>query len=49
MLSRKHGLVLGEPGLAVASVLWGFVVGGTVGAGVILLSLLMAAGLQARP
>ena len=45
-LSRKHGLVLGEPGLAVASVLWGFVVGGTSGAGIILLSLLMAIGLQ---
>lgn len=45
-LSRKHGLVLSEPGLAVASVLWGFVVGGTSGAGIILLSLLMAVGLQ---
>ena len=45
-LSRSHGLTLGEGGLAVASVLWGFVVGGTSGAGIILLSLLMAIGLQ---
>ena len=45
-LSRRHGLTLGEGGLAVASVLWGFVVGGTSGAGIILLSLLMAVGLQ---
>jgi uncharacterized membrane protein YfcA len=45
-LSRRHGLTLREGGLAVASVLWGFVVGGTSGAGIILLSLLMAVGLQ---
>jgi uncharacterized membrane protein YfcA len=45
-LSKKHGLTLTEGGLAVASVLWGFVVGGTSGAGIILLSLLMAVGLQ---
>jgi uncharacterized membrane protein YfcA len=45
-LSRRHGLTLGEGGLAIASVLWGFVVGGTSGAGIILLSLLMAVGLQ---
>ena len=45
-LSRRHGLTLGEGGLAIASVLWGFVVGGTSGAGIILLSLLMAIGLQ---
>jgi uncharacterized protein len=45
-LSRKHELTLGEGGLVVASVLWGFVVGGTSGAGIILLSMLMAAGLQ---
>jgi uncharacterized membrane protein YfcA len=45
-LSRKRGLTLGEGGLAVASVLWGFVVGGTSGAGIILLSLLMAVGLE---
>jgi uncharacterized membrane protein YfcA len=45
-LSRKRGLTLGEGGLGVASVLWGFVVGGTSGAGIILLSLLMAVGLE---
>jgi uncharacterized membrane protein YfcA len=45
-LSKRHGLTLTEGGLAVASVLWGFVVGGTSGAGIILLSLLMAVGLQ---
>src|SRR6478752_7583667 len=45
-LSRRHGLVLSERGLAVASVFWGFVVGGTSGAGIILLSLLMAVGLE---
>jgi uncharacterized membrane protein YfcA len=45
-LSKRHGLTLTEGGLAIASVLWGFVVGGTSGAGIILLSLLMAVGLQ---
>ena len=45
-LSKRHGLTLSEGGLAFASVLWGFVVGGTSGAGIILLSMLMAAGLQ---
>lgn len=45
-LARKRGLTLGEGGLAAASVAWGFVVGGTSGAGIILLSLLMAVGLQ---
>jgi uncharacterized membrane protein YfcA len=45
-LSRRRGLVLSERGLAIAAVLWGFVVGGTSGAGIILLSLLMAVGLQ---
>jgi len=45
-LSRRHGLTLTDGGLGVASVLWGFVVGGTSGAGIILLSLLMAVGLQ---
>jgi uncharacterized membrane protein YfcA len=45
-LSRRHGLVLSERGLSVAAVFWGFVVGGTSGAGIILLSLLMAVGLE---
>ena len=45
-LSRRHGLTLGEGGLVVSSVFWGFLVGGTSGAGIILLSLLMAVGLE---
>src|SRR5438270_1429105 len=45
-LSRKRGLTLSEGGLAISSVLWGFIVGGTSGAGIILLSLLMAVGLE---
>jgi len=45
-LSRKRGLTLSEGGLAIASVFWGFIVGGTSGAGIILLSLLMAIGLE---
>ena len=45
-LSRRHGLTLSDRGLGVASVGWGVVVGGTSGAGIILLSMLMAAGLQ---
>jgi uncharacterized membrane protein YfcA len=45
-LSRKRGLTLTNGGLAIASVFWGFVVGGTSGAGIILLSLLMAVGLN---
>jgi uncharacterized membrane protein YfcA len=46
MLHR--GYRFGDGGLALASVFWGFLVGGTSGSGVILLSLLMAAGLQGR-
>jgi uncharacterized membrane protein YfcA len=45
-LSRKRGMTLSEGGLAGASVAWGFLVGGTSGAGIILLSLLMAVGLE---
>jgi uncharacterized membrane protein YfcA len=45
---RRHGFRLRDRGLAAASCGWGFLVGGTTGAGVILLSLLMAAGLEAR-
>src|SRR6185436_6399218 len=37
-LSRRRGLTLGEGGLAISSVFWGFLVGGTSGAGIILLS-----------
>ncbi len=43
---RRHGFRCGDCGLAAGAVGWGVVVGGTTGAGVILLSLLMAAGLQ---
>jgi uncharacterized membrane protein YfcA len=45
-LSRRYGFRLGERGLGAASFGWGVVVGGTSGAGIILLSLLMAAGLS---
>jgi uncharacterized membrane protein YfcA len=42
----RRGFKLGERALAAASVGWGVVVGGTTGAGIILLSMLLAAGLQ---
>jgi uncharacterized membrane protein YfcA len=45
-LLRRHDVKIGDTGLAVGAVGYGIVVGGTVGAGVILLSLLMAAGLE---
>jgi uncharacterized membrane protein YfcA len=45
-LSRQHGLVLSEKGLGISAFFWGVVVGGTSGAGIILLSLLMAVGLE---
>ena len=43
---RRRAIVLGDRGLLIGSVGYGAAVGGTVGAGVILLSLLMAAGLS---
>jgi len=43
---RNRGRRLGEKGFAAASLGWGVMVGGTTGAGVILLSLLMATGLE---
>jgi len=43
---KNRGHRLGERGFAAASAGWGVVVGGTTGAGVILLSLLMATGLE---
>jgi uncharacterized protein len=43
---KRHGHKLGEKGYAVAAAAWGVVVGGTTGAGVILLSILMAVGLE---
>jgi uncharacterized membrane protein YfcA len=45
-LARRRDIKIGDTGLAVGAVGYGVVVGGTVGAGVILLSLLMAAGLD---
>jgi uncharacterized protein len=45
ILSRR-GHKLGERGYAAGAAVWGIVVGGTTGSGVILLSLLMAAGLE---
>jgi uncharacterized membrane protein YfcA len=45
-LFKRYVMALDSKGLAVGAVVYGAAVGGTVGAGVILLSLLMAAGLQ---
>jgi uncharacterized membrane protein YfcA len=45
-LLKRSGHQLGEKGYAAAAAGWGVVVGGTTGAGVILLSLLMASGLE---
>ena len=45
-LSKHHGIALSERGLGLASVFWGVLVGGTSGAGIILLSMLMAVGLE---
>jgi uncharacterized membrane protein YfcA len=46
MFMRRRAIAIGERGLAVGAVGYGAAVGGTVGAGVILLSILMAAGLE---
>jgi uncharacterized membrane protein YfcA len=45
-LLKRRGHHLGEKGFAAAATGWGVLVGGTTGAGVILLSLLMAVGLE---
>jgi uncharacterized membrane protein YfcA len=45
-LLKRHAVQVSDGGLAGASVGYGLVVGGTVGSGIILLSLLMAAGLE---
>jgi uncharacterized membrane protein YfcA len=45
-IARMRGYTIGDRGLAGASFGWGFVVGGTSGAGIILLSMLMAASLE---
>jgi len=44
-LLAQRGFRCGDRGLAIGAVGWGLVVGGTTGAGVIVISLLMAAGL----
>ena len=43
---KRRGHRLGQKGFAAAAAGWGILVGGTTGAGVILLSLLMAVGLE---
>jgi uncharacterized membrane protein YfcA len=45
-LLKRHAIKIGDTGLAAGAVGYGVVVGGTSGSGVILLSLLMAAGLE---
>src|SRR5438105_5191229 len=45
-LLKYHGVRFGDGGLALGSFAYGVVVGGTAGSGVILLSLLMAAGVE---
>jgi uncharacterized membrane protein YfcA len=45
-LMRRRGMSLSDRNLGVAAFAWGPLAGGTVGAGIILLSLLMSAGLQ---
>jgi uncharacterized membrane protein YfcA len=45
-LLKYHGVKFGDGGLALGSLGYGVVVGGTAGSGVILLSLLMAAGVE---
>lgn len=43
---KQRGVRLGHVGLAASATGWGVLVGGTSGAGIILISLLMAAGLE---
>jgi hypothetical protein len=45
-MMRRKGLALSDRSLAAACFAWGPLAGGTVGAGILLLSLLMAAGLE---
>jgi uncharacterized membrane protein YfcA len=46
MFLKRRAVVFGDKGLAAGAVGYGAAVGGTVGAGIILLSILMAAGLE---
>ncbi len=43
---KRRGHRLGEKGYAVGALIWGIVVGSSTGAGIVLLSLLMATGLE---
>jgi uncharacterized membrane protein YfcA len=43
---KRRGFALSERGLGVSAVFWGVLVGGTSGAGIILLSMLMSVGLE---
>jgi len=45
-LLKRRGFQLGEKGFAAGAAGWGLLVGGTSGSGVVLLSLLLAAGLE---
>ena len=45
-LLRRRGHALGEKGFVAGAAAWGFLMGGTTGSGVILLSVMMAAGLE---
>jgi hypothetical protein len=45
-LLKRHDIRIGDTGLTIGAAGYGVVVGGTSGSGVILLSLLMAAGLE---
>ena len=45
-LLKHHGVTVSDRGLALGSIGYGVVVGGTAGSGVILLSMLMAAGIE---
>ena len=45
-LLKSRGFSMGERGLAISSIGWGVVVGGTTGSGIILLSMLMATGVS---
>jgi uncharacterized membrane protein YfcA len=45
-LLKRHDIKIGETGLGLGAVAYGVIVGGTSGSGVILLSLLMASGLE---
>ena len=48
-LLKRHDVRIGNSGLAAGAVGYGVLVGGTAGSGVILLSLLMAVGLEGAP